>query len=307
MLVKCGMKDYLIQKLEQELNLRHLVVFNVLFFVALKLFIPLSFTQFADILNPVIQFDSRAIISETNRAREASNLPSLKANPRLDIAADKKLHDMIANGYFAHTSPSGVTPWIWISNAGYNYSYAGENLALGYSTPEETVQAWLNSPSHRANVLNSHYDEIGVAVGTANINGINGVLVVQTFGKQFATPVSKTTTKSTVVKNSVVQNKAPAVVFAAESSRKPTGKDFNVSAQVTKSKQTDDLAVIKTADLLNRGYATYLVLFMSILMMLGIINKFRASYVASIGVSFALLMLLILLPPIQFLSQVSIF
>ncbi len=305
--------DYLKQKLEQELNLKHLVILNILFFVALKLFIPLSFSQFADILNPIAPFDSRAIISETNKARAENGLAPLKANAKLDVAAYNKMQDMIKSGYFAHVSPSGVNPWFWFSGAGYNYHYAGENLALGYATPEDTVRAWLNSPSHRANVLNVNYDEIGVAVGTANINGINGILVVQDFGKQFAiAPVAKT-----ISKKSVAQKPAPtksaatvpvATVSGAEAARQiSTDTAVPAASNVTTKKINTDEAIRKTQDWLTGSFAVYLALFMGVLMIMGMVIGFKPSYAVAAGVNFALLLLLFLLPPIQFLSQVSIF
>jgi hypothetical protein len=128
-------------------------------------------------------FDSREVIVSTNQARTSNNLPSLKANSKLDFAASQKLNDMAIKEYFAHNSPSGITPWYWIESSEYKYSVAGENLAIGFFTAEDTVKAWLNSPSHRANILNSQYQEMGVAVKGVEINGREGILVVQMFGK----------------------------------------------------------------------------------------------------------------------------
>jgi hypothetical protein len=105
---------------------------------------------FASILQNVL-------VSETNGSRQSTNLISLKESALLDAAAKMKAEDMASKGYFAHVSPDGIDPWYWISKAGYKYSYAGENLAVNFSDSEDVIKAWLNSPTHRANILDAHF------------------------------------------------------------------------------------------------------------------------------------------------------
>ena len=166
-----------------KLLARNTVWWNVAALVVLKLALSFSGIQLAAILEQAELFDSRDIIAGTNTARLEYGLAPLKSNTKLDLAAYEKMHNMIADGYFAHINPDGTTPWFWIKKAGYDYIYAGENLAIGFPNADEAVKAWLNSPSHRDNLLNPSYGEIGVAVGTAEIDGYNGILVVQMFGK----------------------------------------------------------------------------------------------------------------------------
>jgi hypothetical protein len=123
-----------------------------------------------------------AITQLSNQARKAQGQAGLKTNSALTKAAQAKAKDMISNDYFAHISPKRVTPWYWFSQAGYRYTSAGENLAIDYVNSEDVIQAWLNSPSHRKNLLNSKYQDIGVAVATGEINGTTSVIVVQMFG-----------------------------------------------------------------------------------------------------------------------------
>lgn len=163
-------------------------MWNLAALLALKLVLPFGGFQLASVLDTFSAFNSREIITETNKVRQANGLSQLTANPQLDAAAAEKLNDMIANGYFAHTSPAGISPWHWIQKNGYKYTHAGENLALGYFTAGDTVTAWMNSPSHKANILNKNYQEIGVATGKASISGVTGVLTVQVFGKPSAQP-----------------------------------------------------------------------------------------------------------------------
>jgi len=125
------------------------------------------------------------IIELTNKARLEAGLKELKHNNVLDLAAAKKAADMFANNYFAHTSPSGIKPWHWFNEVKYNYTFAGENLAMNFVDAEGVVQAWLDSPTHRDNLLSKNYNDIGVAVMIGKIDGTETTLVVQLFGKTY--------------------------------------------------------------------------------------------------------------------------
>ena len=95
-----------------------------------------------------------SIINLVNKSRAENSASALVENQNLDNAARDKLEDMIKNNYFAHASPTGVTPWFWFEKNGYDYKYAGENLALGFSSAEKEHRAWMDSPTHRKNILN---------------------------------------------------------------------------------------------------------------------------------------------------------
>jgi uncharacterized protein YkwD len=141
-----------------------------------------SGSQFANIISGVPAFAKEEIASQTNIFRKLLGFEELKESPILDKAASQKLQDMIKNQYFAHTSPRGISPWYWFELNGYNYIYAGENLAIGFTTAKETVDAWIDSPSHKANLANPNFKEIGIAVAPAKIQNNEGFLVVQLFG-----------------------------------------------------------------------------------------------------------------------------
>lgn len=159
-----------------------IIFWNVILLVFIKLVFPYSAFQFASLIDSLPVFNSRDIIAITNEIRSANKLSPLKTNAKLDLAAEEKLNDMAFNEYFAHISPGGVTPWSWIKKAQYKYQVAGENLAIGFTTPKDTLRAWLDSPSHKANLLNPHYQDIGVAVKGVKIGENQGILVVQMFG-----------------------------------------------------------------------------------------------------------------------------
>ena len=127
------------------------------------------------------------IIKFVNQERGEKGLPILIENEKLIKAAQDKLNDMIENDYFAHTSPKGITPWFWFEKSDYNYQYAGENLAISFMTAEAQHKAWMDSATHRKNILNSNYQEIGVAVGIEKVNGESSIISVQEFGTEVGT------------------------------------------------------------------------------------------------------------------------
>ena len=124
------------------------------------------------------------IIEISNRYRkENGNLPALVENNKLNISATKKMQDMFNAQYFEHESPSGVGVGDLGLEAGYEYIIIGENLAMGnFKNNLDLVDAWMNSPGHRANILNTHYTEIGVSVGLGVFEGNNVWMAVQHFG-----------------------------------------------------------------------------------------------------------------------------
>jgi len=122
------------------------------------------------------------VIELTNQRRMQNGLKPLKDSEVLNEVARRKAADMFAFNYWAHVSPSGRTPWSFFKEAGYKYIYAGENLARDFNNSSAVVDAWMNSPTHKENILNSHYKEIGLAVVNGTLDGVKTTLVVQVFG-----------------------------------------------------------------------------------------------------------------------------
>jgi len=120
----------------------------------------------------------------SNFAREQLDLKPLNESPVLDTAAYLKAKDMMEKGYFAHYSPEGTTPWYWLNISGYGYRTAGENLAIGFLESGQVHSAWMDSSSHKKNILNPDFQEMGIAVLKDNFQGRETTLVVQFFGTQ---------------------------------------------------------------------------------------------------------------------------
>jgi hypothetical protein len=119
-----------------------------------------------------------------NTARKQLGLNPLNENRVLNEAAYLKAKHMMEKGYFAHYSPEGVTPWYWFQVSGYGYRTAGENLAIGFIESEQVHSAWMNSTSHKKNILNPDFQEMGIAVLKDSFQGKETTLVVQFFGTQ---------------------------------------------------------------------------------------------------------------------------
>jgi uncharacterized protein YkwD len=125
---------------------------------------------------------SSGLLEATNQARKDDGEQPLILNQELTKAAQLKVEDMFTNQYWAHTSPSGVTPWQWFGKVGYSYSDAGENLAKNFSTSDGVIAAWLQSPTHRANMLKAGFKEVGFASKTGVLEGHATSIVVAMYG-----------------------------------------------------------------------------------------------------------------------------
>ncbi len=171
-----------------------------------------KFNIFADISKNVL-------VSLTNQTREYTGLTILNEDSRLNYAAYLKAQDMLNYDYFAHVSPSGRTPWSFIEEAGYNYQYAGENLAMDFLDSGEVFQAWLNSPGHKANIVNSKFKDIGMAVVTGEFQGRETTIVVQLFGTPLNVPSVAAKESSTpnvqISKTPQIKNSQPPVVVSS--------------------------------------------------------------------------------------------
>ena len=121
-----------------------------------------------------------------NEQRQKNNLSPLVLNSSLSLAAQKKAENMFRENYWSHYSPDGKTPWDFILGTGYKYEYAGENLAKNFLFSNGVVDAWMNSTTHRENLLKKEYTDVGYAIVNGVLNGEQTTLVVQEFGKPLA-------------------------------------------------------------------------------------------------------------------------
>jgi len=189
------------------------------------------------------------LLSLINEARAKNGLSQVALNSQLTEAASFKLEDMFAGGYFEHTSPTGVTPWFWFKKAGYNYEYAGENLAINFSQTEDVFNAWMQSPAHRENILNANFKEIGLAVKSSKMQNQDTTLAVLVFGRQPKTVVASKTAQQKAVSSPIAQPAKASVAQAAPSVKKTTPTPSlapSVSASPMLASRTEVLPAEKT-------------------------------------------------------------
>lgn len=179
--------------------------------------------------SPVLAYatstSSQGLLNYTNQRRTAANLGILTANTKLTQAAQNKANDMATRNYWSHNTPDGSPPWTFITNAGYSYDKAGENLACGFDESSDVITGWYNSQSHRENLLHPDYTEVGFGIANAegyncgNIPATQQTIVVAMYGKPYTKP--STSTPTTTKKTTTTSTK-PAAVAAPTQSSQPT-------------------------------------------------------------------------------------
>ncbi len=138
----------------------------------------------SNILGVAFNITAEELLNATNAERIKYDLPPLQTNDLLMQAAAAKANDVFAKNYWAHYAPDGTSPWFFFQQAGYQYVFAGENLAKDFTDSQSVVNAWMNSPTHRDNILKADYQEIGFAIMEGTLQDQPTVLVVQLFGRQ---------------------------------------------------------------------------------------------------------------------------
>ncbi|HEX3095601.1 MAG TPA: CAP domain-containing protein [Patescibacteria group bacterium] len=164
------------------------------------------------------------VVTATNDQRQQNGRSILHSNAKLKAAAEAKIDDMFAKQYFEHKSPSGKSPADLVREQDYEYIVVGENLALGnFKDDVALVDAWMNSPGHRANILNPKYQEIGVAVRKGQFEGKEVWLAVQEFGA----PLSTCPSPSDALKNTIDANRTSIASMQSELQKQKAELDAN--------------------------------------------------------------------------------
>ena len=139
---------------------------------------------------------SDSVLGEMNVYRAKNGLTPLHFDARLNMAAEDRMRDMEDLAYWAHDAPDGRSPFVWLKARGYDFQFAGENLATGFETTEVLVQGWMESPGHRANILSVDYDDVGIAViDGSTTRRATGKSVVVMFGRTRMPQVQQTAKK----------------------------------------------------------------------------------------------------------------
>ncbi len=197
---------------QEKNNFRANILKNSFLFLLVGIYLlNQSFIKYFSLIKPGVlgyssEITNQKVLDQTNQERSKLGLGNLKYNSLLSQSATKKAQDMFNNNYWAHNSPNGTTPWDFFKLVGYKYSVAGENLARDFYDTESLIKAWMKSPTHKANILNDKYQEIGIGVVNGTLGGIKTTLVVQHFGTPIVQIAEKEIKKDVqpLVDNSVV-------------------------------------------------------------------------------------------------------
>lgn len=186
------------------------------------------------------------ILSLTNAARAEAGVTALTSNATLNKAAMLKAQDMMAKNYFAHNAPDGTKPWEFFRQAGYSYSAAGENLAMDFTEASSVQTAFMNSPSHKKNILNPKYTEMGIAVLEGELQGHQTTLLVEFFGTPYGAAATEPTVTTTTPTPATNTNTA-APTTTNTNTTKPTtvntaGEPLYYQAQLS-DQSAKDLAI----------------------------------------------------------------
>lgn len=210
---------------------------EALFIVALLLFIAGVFVTPFKVSHPGVlgiqtNITAEELVQDTNAERVKQGLSPLVLDTVLSEAAQKKAEDMFAKNYWAHFAPDGGTPWGFIKASGYEYIYAGENLARGFTTADAAVAAWMASPSHRENMLSRNYTDVGFAIMSGKLTGEDTVLIVEMFGSRQIAQVPKLTPVNSHTQTTNVEDIAPQVQHVAAVETEPLVNTRSVGKQI---------------------------------------------------------------------------
>lgn len=233
-------------------------------------------TNFPSVLGTFSDISDQQLLLLTNQKRQENGLPALTINNELSQAAANKAFDMFGKDYWAHNAPDGTAPWVFIKGAGYNYIYAGENLARGFNNASDVINAWMASETHRKNMLSSNYQNVGFAVSAGKLNGEDTVLVVEMLGSTYLAPapVAKDVAKPVTV---AVATGSPSVVNTTDTNTLGEQKTIQVGeikkTAINSLPQIKPLINSKTFSLASARLILSLFIFVLILDMLVVERK----------------------------------
>lgn len=265
---------------------KHYLPYLPMLFLTLAIFVVNIFQPLAakpKFLAYATEMSASGLLDATNTERAENNKTSLKLNSKLASAAQAKANDMVKRDYWSHNTPDGKEPWVFISQAGYTYKKAGENLAYGFLTSSATVSGWMSSASHKANMLDSAFSEVGF--GYANSNNFNDdgkqTVVVAMYGSpkvlaaESSQPVESTTNSEVKSEQKQVTTSAtPKKVARTEPDKTAKETSFNSEISDTQPEpQTETVARIQTFSRLGNTWSVFVIGLLTGIAVVGLLFK----------------------------------
>lgn len=240
-----------------------------------------------------------AIVALTNGQRAAYNLPPLSIDPTLAQAAQAHAEEMAAKGYFSHVSPEGNLPWVWFAKFGYSYQHAGENLAVNFFDSTDVVAAWMNSPTHRDNIVKQEFNEIGIGVATGTYEGRSTTFVVQFFGTKKALAAAPAPAPTPTLTTQPTPNPAPPPTPTPAPRPTPIASEVPAASEVQGEATSNGFIsslrqIVQTAPRLLSNYIFWTLLsLLFISFLLAFFIKLRIQYTQTITHGLALMALVL--------------
>lgn len=213
---------------------RHYLPYLPLMFILIGTFLAYTVRPMLDkgVLAYATNMSVDQLLVATNEQRKQQGSQTLAINKALNSAAQAKANDMVARNYWSHNTPDGQEPWIFLSDAGYKYFRAGENLAYGFDSSNDTVTGWMNSPAHKANLLDNNFTEVGF--GFANGQNFNSsgpeTVIVAMYGKPQALGVASQAEQQPIGDLSSASDSSLKNINAAVTSDKPITNEPSTTA-----------------------------------------------------------------------------
>ncbi len=202
----------------------------LLLLLGIQVFLNFTVSTTPKVLGFATDIHVQDVINLSNKERENQGLPALKTSSVLCEAARQKAEYMFEHDFWAHVAPDGTTPWDFFASVGYDFYFAGENLARDFNTSAGVVRGWMNSPSHRENILNNDFEEIGIAVVNGELDGEETTLVVQMFGTPLSAGVAEKTEQTGSDQQQAVQQVA---ADAKQVESQPTYTAYGLESEIT--------------------------------------------------------------------------
>lgn len=198
---------------------------SVLLIKSITFIFAISFPVTAWLTSDFFQEEAKRVIGLTNELRKSQGLAVLRESDLLSSAAASKALDMLNFQYFAHQSPNNLSLHDFLRQSNYYYAYAGENLAKGFTDAQGLVQAWDESPTHRANMLDKNFSEIGVGIVSGEYQSKPVIFTAQLF----ATPDLSRMNNDKPVDDSLIDNKDSQEASGSDQNLAVTGKKTTIN------------------------------------------------------------------------------
>ncbi len=273
------MKNYLVPHKGNKYNPHIFKTKNLIFILIFAIIVTLvSYLGSFALRNSglLASIQSAFLVDLANKDRVEESVAVLTVNPLLVEAAQRKANDMVSNSYFAHVSPAGLTPWKWFRDVKYDYLYAGENLAVNFTESVDVHKAWIASPTHKKNIMDKRFTEIGIATADGFYKGRKATFVVQMFGRPRSNSLTSNVLASTPV-TVPLQVSGPSASQGTSPS-KEVSKVFGAEDSQEENTFISETSAVERVAVSPLSLGRYIILGLILVLVLALVLRFVVEY-----------------------------